>query len=155
MGHWEGDTVRGRSGHTCLVTLVERNSLYTRLSAVIPKTAQDVAQAINRALGGLAAYTLTLDNGSEFAQYAKITRTLGTDVYFADPGRPGQRARNENTNGLIRQYIPKRAKLEQLPIRQIRMIEYRLNHRPRKSLGYKTPHEVFFNLPITPVAIRD
>ena len=122
---------------------------------MIPKTAQDVAQAINRALGGLAAYTLTLDNGSEFAQYAKITRTLGTDVYFADPGRPGQRARNENTNGLIRQYIPKRAKLEQLPIRQIRMIEYRLNHRPRKSLGYKTPHEVFFNLPITPVAIRD
>ena len=155
LGHWEGDTLMGRSRRACLVTLVERKSLYTRLSAVLPKTAHHVAHAISRALNGLTAHTLTLDNGSEFAQYASITHTLGTHVYFADPGRPGQRARNENTNGLIRQYIPKGARLDQVSPRQIRMIEYRLNHRPRKSLGFKTPHEVFFNLPITPVAIRN
>ena len=155
LGHWEGDTLMGRSRRACLVTLVERKSLYTRLSSVLPKAATHVAHAICRALNGLNAQTLTLDNGSEFARYETITHTLGTHVYFADPGRPGQRARNENTNGLIRQYLPKGVRLDQVSPRQIRMIEYRLNHRPRKSLGFKTPHEVFFNLPISPVAVRN
>ena len=155
LGHWEGDTLMGRSRRACVVTLVERKSLYTRLSAVLPKTAYHVAQAISRALNGLKAHTLTLDNGSEFARYETITHALGTRIFFADPGRPGQRARNENINGLIRQYIPKGARLDRVSTRQIRMIEYRLNHRPRKSLGFKTPHEVFFNLPITTVAIRN
>ena len=102
LGHWEGDTLMGRlspfrgSRRACVVTLVERKSLYTRLSAVLPKTAHHVAQAISRALNGLKAHTLTLDNGSEFARYETITHTLGTRIFFADPGRPGQRARNEN-----------------------------------------------------------
>ena len=166
LGHWEGDLdgafparVPGDAGGIATFT-VERKSLYTRLSSVLPKTAAHVAHAISRkgdksrALNGLNAHTLTLDNGSEFAHYATITQTLGTRVYFADPARPGQRARNENTNGLIRQYLPKGALLDRFATRYIRLIQDRLNHRPRKSLGFKTPHEVFFNLPITPVAVR-
>ena len=109
-----------------------------------------MARAVCRALHGVPAKTLTLDNGSEFAAYAD----MGLAVYFADPGRPRQRARNENTNGLIRQYVPKKTKLTALSREHIRRVENRLNHRPRKSLGYKTPHEVLFNLRPSPVAIR-
>jgi transposase, IS30 family len=150
IGHWEGDTIVGRNPSQCLVTLVERKSLFLRLSTVQPKQAQFVARALRVKLRQFRADTLTLDNGSEFAQYATLTEHLGTQVYFADPGKPRQRARNEYTNGLIRQYIPKGTRLDRLSPTTIRRIEHRLNHRPRKSLGYKTPHEVFFNLPLIP-----
>ncbi|MRS13281.1 MAG: IS30 family transposase [Actinobacteria bacterium] len=149
-GHWEGDTIRGRSAHHCLVTLVERKSLYTRLSRPLRKQATTVAKAVRHALGSLPALSLTLDNGSEFAAYT----AMGLPVFFADPGRPRQRARNENTNGLIRQYIPKNARLAMISAQRIRRIEQRLNNRPRKTLGYRTPREVLFNLPPTPVAVR-
>lgn len=149
-GHWEGDTVMGRSRQECLVTLVERKSLYTRISPTLPKQSEIVAQYIRQTLTGLSARTLTLDNGTEFAAY----KDMGLAVFFADPGRPRQRSRNENTNGLIRQYVPKGARLSTFSPAKIQRIEERLNHRPRKTLGYKTPHEVLFNLPPTPVAIR-
>lgn len=150
-GHWEGDTVRGKTHHHCLVTLVERKSLYTRLSVPLHKRSETVAQAVRTALRNLPALSLTLDNGSEFAAYA----TMGLPVFFADPGKPRQRARNENTNGLIRQYVPRKTRLMTLSANKIRRIEERLNHRPRKSLGYLTPHEVLFNLPPAPFAIRN
>lgn len=149
-GHWEGDTVMGRSRRECLVTLVERKSLYTRISRPLPKQSEVVAQYIQRTLTGLSARTITLDNGTEFAAY----KAMGVGVFFADPGRPRQRSRNENTNGLIRQYVPKTARLSKLSRAKIRHIETRLNHRPRKTLGYKTPHEVLFNQTPTPVAVR-
>jgi IS30 family transposase len=149
-GHWEGDTVMGRSRQDCLVTLVERKSLYTRISPTLPKQSEIVAQYIRQTLTGLSARTLTLDNGTEFAAY----KAMGVDVFFADPGRPRQRSRNENTNGLIRQYVPKGARLSTFSPAKIQRIEERLNHRPRKTLGYKTPHEVLFNQPPTPVAIQ-
>ena len=149
-GHWEGDTIMGRSRQECLVTLVERKSLYTRISPTLPKQSEIVAQYIRQTLTDLSARTLTLDNGTEFAAY----KNMGVAVFFADPGKPRQRSRNENTNGLIRQYIPKGTRLSTISPAKIRHIEERLNHRPRKTLGYKTPHEVLFNLPTTPVAIR-
>lgn len=149
-GHWEGDTVMGRSRQDCLVTLVERKSLYTRISPTLPKLSEVVAQYIRQTLTGLSARTLTLDNGTEFAAY----KAMGVDVFFADPGRPRQRSRNENTNGLIRQYVPKGARLSSFSSAKIQHIEQRLNHRPRKTLGYKTPHEVLFDQPPIPVAIR-
>lgn len=149
-GHWEGDTVMGRSRKDCLVTLVERKSLYTRISRPLPKLSKVVARYIKRTLTSLDASTLTLDNGTEFACYSE----MGVDVYFADPGRPRQRSRNENTNGLIRQYVPKGSALSKLSSAKIQRIEARLNDRPRKTLGYKTPREVLFNLTPTPVAIR-
>lgn len=149
-GHWEGDTVRGKTHHHCLVTLVERKSLYTRISKPLPKLSESVANAVQKALAGLPAMSLTLDNGSEFAAYTQ----MGLPVFFADPGKPRQRARNENTNGLIRQYVPRKTRLMNLSDQKVQNIEDRLNHRPRKSLGYRTPHEVLFNLPPTPFAIR-
>ncbi len=150
VGHWEGDTVRGRTHHHCLVTLVERKSLYTKLSPPVYKDSATVARAVRSALQGMPAVSLTLDNGTEFAAYA----AMGVPVYFADPGKPRQRARNENTNGLIRQYVPKQARLSGISRAKITRIEQRLNDRPRKSLGYKTPREVLFNLSPTPVALR-
>ncbi|MCX7218028.1 MAG: IS30 family transposase [Burkholderiales bacterium] len=149
-GHWEGDTIRGQSHHHCLLTLVERKSLYTKISPVLQKTAITVAAAVGKELNGLPALSLTLDNGCEFAHF----KDMGLPVFFADPGRPRQRSRNENTNGLIRQYIPKRMRLKTLSRARIQHIEDRLNHRPRKTLGYKTPHEVLFNLTPNSVAIR-
>ena len=151
IGHWEGDTVRGRTAHHCLLTLVERLSLYARLSRPLPKCAIPVAEAVRMALRGLPALSLTLDNGTEFAAFAD----MGLPVFFADPGKPRQRARNENTNGLIRQYVSRKTRLSSLSNSKIKFIEDRLNHRPRKSLGYRTPHEVLFNLPPAPFAIRD
>jgi IS30 family transposase len=109
-----------------------------------------VAVTVQRTLTSLSARTLTLDNGTEFAAYAQ----MGLPVYFADPGRPRQRSRNENTNGLIRQYIPKGANLRKISAAKVRHIEQRLNNRPRKTLGYLTPNEVLFGIPPTPVAIR-
>lgn len=150
-GHWEGDTVRGKTPHHCLVTLVERKSLYSLLSKPLPKCSEAVAMAICAALRGLPALSLTLDNGTEFAAFAN----MGLPVFFADPGKPRQRARNENTNGLIRQYVPRKTRLTTLSDSKIKTIQDRLNHRPRKSLGFLTPHEVLFNLPPTPFAIRD
>ena len=149
-GHWEGDTLLGRSRKNCLVTLVERKSLYTCISQPLPKLSDCVARYIRRKLTTLSARSLTLDNGSEFARYLD----MGLPVFFADPGRPRQRSRNENTNGLIRQYVPKGVNIKRFSSTKIRRIEQRLNHRPRKTLGYKTPHEVLFDQPPTPVAIR-
>jgi transposase, IS30 family len=153
-GDYEGDTIQGNSRRQCIVTLVDRRSLYTHISQVLPKQAKSVARAIRQLLAQTGAKTLTLDNGTEFAAYAEIETALGIDVYFADPYHPEQRGRNEQQNKLIRQYIGKHANFDKLTPYQIRRAQDRLNHRPRKSLGYKTPHEVRFNLPPTPVAIR-
>jgi len=150
VGHWEGDTIRGKNPTHCLLTLVERKSLYTCLSEPLFKRAEVIAQAVRSALRNLPALSLTLDNGTEFAAY----KTMGLPVFFADPGKPRQRARNENTNGLIRQYVSRKTRLTTLSSHKIKQIEDRLNHRPRKSLGYLSPHEVLFNLPPTPFAIR-
>lgn len=153
--HWEGDTISGARGSTFVVaTLIERKSLFTRLSPAVVKKATKVTEAIAAALAGTKARTLTVDNGSEFADYARLTEMTGTKVYFADPGQPRQRARNENNNGLIRQYLPKSSSLKKVTRAKSRWIENRLNDRPRKTLGYKTPREVFFNLKPTPVASR-
>lgn len=153
-GDYEGDTIQGNSRKRCIVTLVDRRSLYTHLSQVLPKQAKPVARVIQQLLAGTGAKTLTLDNGTEFAAYAEMEAVLGINVYFTEPYRPQQRGRNEQQNKLIRQYIGKHVNLDRLTPYQIRRAQLRLNHRPRKTLGYKTPHEVRFHLPPTPVAFR-
>lgn len=90
-------------------------------------------------------HSITLDNGKEFACHPRMSRSLSTDIYFAEPYKPWQRGSNENTNGLIRQYLPKKMRLDNLTQKELDTIERRLNHRPRKCLGYLTPHEVFNN----------
>lgn len=145
VGHWEGDTVIGAGHSQAIVTLVERKSGYAKIIKVPNKTAELVSQAVEHQLGPLIARvkTLTVDNGKEFAYHQKVDQALGIQTYFADPYCSWQRGSNENFNGLLRQYIPKKRRLETVTEQELNMIENRLNHRPRKRLGFKTPHEVF------------
>jgi transposase, IS30 family len=155
VGHWEGDTVIGAGQSQAIVTLVERKSGYAKLSKVVHKSAELVSQAIEEKLKPLAVRvkTLTVDNGKEFAHHQKVDQVLGIQTYFADPYCSWQRGSNENFNGLLRQYIPKKRRMETVTDEELTMIENRLNHRPRKRLGFKTPHEVF-DASLNRVALR-
>ena len=147
LGDWEGDTLAGQHWRTGVLTLVERKSRLTRLGRLRNKSAPVTANAVTRCLRPLSAsvHTLTVDNGQEFAHHQAITARLKTPVYFAEPYAPWQRGTVENMNGLLRQYFPKTLDFTTLTTQQLRRAEDRLNHRPRKCLGYRTPHEVFFN----------
>lgn len=145
IGHWEGDTVIGAAHQHAIVTLVERKSGFAVATKVDRKTAEQVSAAIVERLKPMAARvkTITYDNGKEFAAHKAIDQSLGSTAYFADPFASWQRGSNENYNGLLRQYIPKNRHLSTVSEEELRMIEDRLNHRPRKRLGFKTPHQVF------------
>ena len=147
FGDWEGDTVIGKGHRGALVTLVERKSLYTVIRSVLHKTAKAVRGAV---VDGLTPYidwvhTITYDNGREFTDHEGMARDLEANIYFAHPYASWERGLNENTNGLIRQYFPKDRDLTTVTKYEIEQAMDKLNHRPRKSLGYRTPHEVFFN----------
>jgi len=147
FGDWEGDTVIGKGHRGALVTLVERKSLYTVIRSVLKKTAEAVRDAV---VDGLAPYidwvhTITYDNGREFADHEGMASDLDARIYFAHPYASWERGLNENTNGLIRQYFPKHRDLTTVTKCEIEKAMDKLNHRPRKSLGYRTPYEVFFN----------
>ena len=147
FGDWEGDTVIGKGHRGALVTLVGRKSLYTVIRSVLHKTAKAVRGAV---VNGLTPYidwvhTITYDNGREFADHEGMARDLEANIYFAHPYASWERGLNENTNGLIRQYFPKDRDLTTVTKYEIEQAMDKLNHRPRKSLGYRTPHEVFFN----------
>lgn len=147
VGHWEGDTIVGRRHRGAAVTMVERATRLTRLSKMTDRKAGSVRAALCRRLKGLRAWieTVTFDNGHEFAAHEQIEKDLEMKAYFAEPYSSWQRGTNENTNGLIRQYLSKARDLRTVSGSEIRMIENRLNHRPRKCLGYRTPHECFYN----------
>ena len=147
LGHWEADTLHGRRHRGAILSLVERRSRLTRLAKLPGATAQAVRVGCRRRLRPIAhaVVSLTADNGREFAAHRGIAADLGADFYFADPYAAWQRGTNENTNGLIRQYLPKTRDLATVTGPEIRMVENRLNLRPRKCLGYLTPHEVFHN----------
>ncbi|OGI59311.1 MAG: hypothetical protein A2809_01320, partial [Candidatus Muproteobacteria bacterium RIFCSPHIGHO2_01_FULL_61_200] len=147
LGHWEADTLHGRRRRGAVLSLVERCSRYTRLAKLPRSNATTVHDGACRRLRPIAdrVETLTADNGREFAAHQRISASLDADFYFADPYAAWQRGTNENTNGLIRQYLPKTRDLTTVTGPEIRLIENRLNLRPRKCLGYLTPHEVFHN----------
>jgi IS30 family transposase len=155
IGHWEGDTLIGKHHKHAIVSLVERKSGYAVLAKVENKTSDQVSTAIIKRLKPIAkrVRTLTYDNGKEFADHAAIDRALGSTAYFADPYSSWQRGSNENLNGLIRQYIPKSRPLSTVSDTELANIERLLNNRPRKRLGYKTPHEIFTNS-LNRVALR-
>jgi IS30 family transposase len=148
FGDWEGDTVIGKGHRGALVTLVERKSLYTVIRAVRRKTAEAVRKAVNCGLTPHRdrVHTITYDNGREFSDHQGMAADLETRIYFAHPYASCERGLNENTNGLIRQYFPKHRDLTTVTEREIQRAMDKLNHRPRKSLGFRTPHEVFFNI---------
>ena len=137
----------GKGHRGALVTLVERKSLYTVIRGVLRKTAKAVRDAV---VDGLTPYidwvhTITYDNGREFADHEGMARDLDARIYFAHPYASWERGFNENTNGLIRQYFPKERDLTTATKDETENVMDKLNHRPRKSLGYRTPYEVFFN----------
>jgi len=146
IGDWEGDTIVGKNHQGALVTLVERKSKLTLIGKVDRYTAEVVEKTIISLMELLPRrnYTLTVDNGKEFASHESVAETLQIKVYFADPYSAWQRGLNENTNGLIRQYVPKGSDVRSLTDHQIQHIVDRLNNRPRKSLGFLTPNEVFY-----------
>ena len=130
-----------------LVTLNERTSRYSLIAHVPFKTAQAVSDAMISMLTPFEAdvHTLTTDNGKEFAQHERIAKKLAADFYFAHPYASWERGANENMNGLIRQFFPKKMAFDDITDQDIAFVTHRLNHRPRKCLGFKTPHEVFMN----------
>ena len=144
IGDWEIDLVMGRPRTGALVSVVERRSRYTVLGKVPSKQAEHVAAATIALLAPHKGHTetITADNGKEFAHHATISQTLDATVYFAHPYHAWERGLNENTNGLIRQYVPKGTALDTLSEAQIHHIMDRLNHRPRKGLAFQTPHEI-------------
>ena len=145
VGHWECDTVIGASHKGAVVTMVERKSGYALMAKVEKKTSELVSSAIVDKLQPLAARvkTLTFDNGKEFAVHTHIDQQLQITAYFARPFASWERGSNENLNGLLRQYVPKKRAISTVTDEEIRMIQNRLNNRPRKRLGFKTPAEVF------------
>ena len=145
IGDFEIDTIIGAGKKGAIVTMIDRKSMYLKLSIPCGKNSKVVANEIVRLLHPFKKkiHTITTDNGLEFAQHKTISKSLQCDFYFCDPYSSWQRGLNENINGLIRQYIPKGSSFENITKKQIRQIENKLNRRPRKSLGWKTPYEVF------------
>lgn len=145
IGDWEIDTVIGKNHQGALVTIVDRVSKFTLIKKVASKHAEVVTEATILLLQPYQDKTLTItaDNGKEFAGHQKIKEQLNADVYFAHPYRSWERGLNENTNGLIRQYFTKGSSFENITDDEVEAVMLKLNHRPRKTLHFKTPHEVF------------
>jgi IS30 family transposase len=145
IGHWEIDTVLGTGSKDCIVTLVERKSGYLEIAKVRARTTEN----INRETIELVSRqprrvkTITSDNGTEFHGYKDIEKATGTKFYFANPHHSWERGTNENTNGLIRQYLPKGTSMRNLTQTMCDVIANVLNDRPRKRLGFKTPKECY------------
>jgi len=145
-GHWEGDTIKGSGNASAVGTLVERTTLFVTLAKLTDGTAHSAVAGFSRVLNRIDAQkrlSMTYDQGREMAAHAKLSDRNGIAVYFADPHSPWQRGINENTNGLLRQYLPKGADLSVLSQKDLDDIAFDLNVRPRKSLGWKCPLELF------------
>jgi IS30 family transposase len=145
MGHWEIDTVMGKGSRDCILTLVERASGYTQIGKLPDRT----TESLNRRARYLiqkdpdSFETITADNGTEFHQFSELEEKTGILFYFARPYHSWERGTNENTNGLIRQYLPKGSSMKNLSQRQCTIIANILNERPRKRLEFMTPAEVY------------
>jgi IS30 family transposase len=143
-GHWEGDLIRGANGRSAVGTLVDRFTRMTLLVKLRSSHSEEVLRAFHARLRKLPPHmrkTLTYDRGTEMARHEQFTARSGMPVFFCNPYSPWQRGTNENTNGLIRQYLPKGTDLSLATHAKLRFIERRLNDRPRRVLGRKTPNE--------------
>ena len=146
VGDWEIDTIIGKRHQGALVSIVERKSRYTLIGRVTSRDTVEVGTTTMNLLSPFKdyVYTITGDNGKEFACHETLAENLNASFYFAHPYSSWERGLNENTNGLIRQYVPKGSDLTPLTQKDIQKIMSRLNGRPRKCLGYKTPEAIFF-----------
>lgn len=148
LGDWELDTIIGKGHKQAIVSLTERKSRLTLIDKVERRTATQVTDAILRLLKPIAhrVHTLTSDNGKEFAHHEAIAKGLNAKFFFAHPYASWERGLNENTNGLIRQYFPKYRDFTTITQEEINQVMDKLNNRPRKCLGVKTPNQVFFGI---------
>lgn len=146
IGHWEGDTVMGTTTDTaCILTLVERKSGFLAIGQLSSKQASEVNARLRQLIDAQPrpVRTLTLDNGTEFHSYQQLETVVDTKCYFATPHHSWERGSNENANGLIRQYLKKRVSMQDVTQLDCQRIADKLNRRPRKRLGFKTPEEVY------------
>lgn len=144
--HWEGDLIKGAHNRSAVGTLVERTSLFTVLSKMNDASAEAALRGFSHVLNRIEAQqrlSMTYDQGREMAAHQQLTDATGVKVYFADPHSPWQRGINEKTNGLLRQYLPKGTDLGTFTQAELDAIAWKLNTRPRKSLGFKCPAEIF------------
>ena len=150
QGDWEIDTIIGTNKKGAIATCVDRVSLLSRISIPTTKEADKVEAEIVRILSPIKdkIHTITTDNGLEFSNHKNISEALNCDYYFCHPYSSWERGLNEYTNSLIRQYIPKGTSFENITPEYIKMVEDKLNNRPRKSLNWRTPNEVFHGLAI-------
>jgi transposase, IS30 family len=145
-GHWEGDLIKGKANRSQVGTLVERKTLFTVLAQMDHATAACAAESFARVLARIDSQmlrSLTYDQGREMAAHELFSRDTGMAVYFAHPHSPWERGINENTNGLLRDYLPKGSDLSVYTQDELDTIAWTLNVRPRKSLGWKCPAELF------------
>jgi IS30 family transposase len=146
IGDWEGDTVVGKNNQGYIATFVDRKSSYFKAALMNDKEAQSLNKAASQAFWDIEnknIKTITVDNGTEFAEFKNLEELFNTQVYFADPYSSWQRGLNENTNGLLRQFFPKNTNFKKVTEEELERVIDLLNHRPRKKLGFLTPHEVF------------
>jgi len=146
FGDWEADTIVGARHKGGILSAVERKSKLTRLRKLATKAAAEMKDNMIALLAPLAAkvHTITVDNGKEFCEHELIAAGLQARLYFAHPYASWERGLNENTNGLVRQYFPKKYAFSRISDQDLQQVEDLLNNRPRKTLGYRTPNEVFF-----------
>jgi transposase, IS30 family len=146
FGDWEADTIVGARHKGGILSVVERKSKLTRLHKLASKGAAEMKDTTVKLLGPLAAkvHTITVDNGKEFCEHEQMAAGLQARIYFAHPYASWERGLNENTNGLVRQYFPKKYDFTTITDPELQRVEDRLNNRPRKTLGYRSPNEVFF-----------
>ena len=147
IGDWEVDTIVGKGHHQGIVTLIERKSRFALLSKVEQRTADQVSKAMIDLLLPVSdhLHTITADNGKEFAEHERVAHELQVDFFFAHPNAAWERGANENMNGLVRQYIPKKRNFASVTNVELIQIMKRLNYRPRKCLDFMSPFEVFFD----------
>lgn len=146
IGDWEGDTIIGAGCNSgAIVSSVERVSRFTILAKVSSKSPMGVSDALIEKMSPISqlAHTMTLDNGGEFSLHKLISQRLNMQIYFARPYHSWERGTNENTNGLVRQYFIKSMRFDKVTDEDVQRVANKLNNRPRKCLGYKTPYEVF------------
>ena len=147
-GHWEGDLIKGKANASAVGTLVCRHSLFAMLVKLDGSKAIDALNGFTLAFSALpqeVRQSLTYDQGKEMALHKKLAENTGMKIYFCDPHSPWQRGINENTNGLLRQYLPKGTDLSVFSQRELDHMAWELNLRPRKTLGWRSPAEVFFD----------
>jgi len=145
IGHWEGDLIIGKNQKSAIGTIVERKSRYTLIVKLKARNSKEVAKMFSKILNKLNPIlkkSMTYDNGVEMARHENITQKTGMKIYFAHPYSSWERGTNENTNGLIRRYLPKGTDFNLINKKQLMIIQEKLNNRPRKIIGYKTPKEI-------------